>query len=239
MLYQGYLLGWKLLDVLFPPQCAGCGEWGSRFCSRCIQKIEPIQGLVCQVCGELISEQTRLSCDRCQAERPVFSAVRSWAVYQGVVRNAILRLKYNRDLGLGETLAKLMGGLLADQSWKIDLVTVVPLDDVRLRTRGYNQSELIGKPLAFKTGLDYSSAAITRKRSTRSQVGLAYQERLKNVRDAFEAKSGIVSGKSILVIDDVVTTGATINSCAAALIKAKARNVFGLTLARAARLGSE
>ena len=129
--------------------------------------------------------------------------------------------------------------VIIKQSWQIDLVTGVPLDYRRYKERGYNQSAYLSKPLAHLRGLPYSAKAIIRNRQTRSQVGLTSTERFMNVDGAFLANKKIVSGKTILVVDDVITTGATLNSCASALLSANAHKVYGVTLARAERLLEE
>jgi ComF family protein len=139
-------------------------------------------------------------------------------------------------LGLGEKLAQPLIKLLLANNWEIDLITAVPLDAARQRDRGYNQSLCLARPLAWKTGLPIVSSTIKRIKKTKSQVGLSLEDRKINVAGAFSAEPKLVYGKSILIIDDVVTTGSTINSCAEALMKAEALRVYGLTLARSMRL---
>ena len=169
----------------------------------------------------------------------MLSAVRSAGFYQGVLKNAIQKLKYDGDLALGESLAKLLLKINFQQSWNIDLITCVPLDKKRYRERGYNQSAYLAGSLAHMAGLPYSGKAINRVKHTRPQVGLSMIRRMENVSDAFAANINVVTGKTILLVDDVITTGATLNSCAIALLKAEAAKVFGLTLARAERLLEE
>ncbi len=135
---------------------------------------------------------------------------------------------------MGESLALHLVELTETLNWPVQLVAPVPLSKQRLRERGYNQSGLLARPLALATGLAYRPWALWRVRDTRSQVGLNERERLQNVMGAFEADSKEVNGKNVLVIDDVATTGATQNGCAEALLKAGARAVYGLTLAKAA-----
>jgi ComF family protein len=137
---------------------------------------------------------------------------------------------------LSEILAQPLIQLLAEQKWKIDLIIAIPLDGNRQRERGFNQSLYIARPIAWSNEIIIKPSAIRRVKITRSQVGLSLEERKKNVADVFCAEQKIVYGKSILVVDDVVTTGSTINSCAAALSKAGALRIYGLTLARSMRL---
>jgi len=161
-----------------------------------------------------------------------YSELRSWALFDGPLQKAIHKLKYKRDLGLGKKFARPLLELLRENKWKIDLVTAVPLDNNRLRERGFNQSLYLARPLALEAKLPIIPSAIERIRITNSQVGLSLEERRLNVSDAFFADRKLVGGKSILIIDDVVTTGSTINSCAEAFMKSGSAKVYGLTLAR-------
>lgn len=123
--------------------------------------------------------------------------------------------------------------MLLDLKWEVDLVTAVPSGIARRAERGYNQASLLALPLALGSGLPYRSRALSKIAETRSQVGLNPYERRANVAGAFQATSDEVRGKRVLVIDDVTTSGATMEACAAALTKAAASQVYGLTLARA------
>ncbi len=239
MLFSVFSIYWKVLDCLFPPRCAGCQEWGVRFCPRCLNNLKFIPDPLCTRCGDVLTSNRRSFCKRCSEISPQFNQVRSCVFYQGDIRNAIRKLKYLGDLGLGECLADLLLELANQQTWNIDLVTCVPLDNQRKKDRGYNQAEYLGRPLAHKMGKPFFSNAISRIKYTQPQVGLSIADRIQNVDHAFSSEEFIVSGKSILIIDDVITTGATLNSCAAALLKGNAKNVYGITLARAERLLEE
>lgn len=238
-LFKLYSTYWKILDWFFPPRCAGCNAWGHRFCPDCYQKVNQISESICCRCGDKLNYDFKTVCNRCNQFPPKISAIRSWAYYDGVLQKAIRNLKYKGDLGLGETLAGLLLEVINKQSWEIDLITCVPLDHNRHRERGYNQSAYLSRPLAHLTDLPYNGQAITRSKQTKSQVGLTVSERFMNVEGAFLADKKIVLGKSILIVDDVITTGATLNSCASAMFSAKASKVYGITLARAERLLEE
>jgi ComF family protein len=162
--------------------------------------------------------------------------VRSWACYGGSLQEAIQKLKYKKDIGLANIFAQPLVGLLKALDWQIDLITAVPLDKQRLSTRGYNQAELLSKPISRVSGIPYVSDAIIKCFPTKSQVGLSESERMLNVLNAFKSNSDIVMGKTVLVVDDVVTTGATIDACSAALKDAGASKVYGISLARSLRL---
>jgi ComF family protein len=117
--------------------------------------------------------------------------------------------------------------------WPVDLITSVPLGLVRFRERGYNQATLLARPIALFLNIPFSSKALLRTRETRTQVGLSVNERMENMTGAFLAKNELVQGKNILVVDDVATSGATLNSCAKALLDGGALKVYGFSLARA------
>lgn len=232
MRYRWYKAGWEFIDLLIPPQCGGCEKWGERWCQSCQDEIRIINRPVCPICGEPQSESIEKPCARRMFKKPSFISLRSYAIFSGPLQNAIHRLKYKRDLGLGESLSRHLIALFEKLSWETDLITVVPLDEQRMTERGYNQSTLLARPLAWASGTPFSPQAISRIRKTESQVGLTREERRINVAGAFLADSKMVSGRSILIVDDVATTGATMESSSKALLNAGASEVYGLTLAR-------
>jgi ComF family protein len=159
--------------------------------------------------------------------------MRSWAAFDSPVRQALHKLKYRRDMGLGDALAVPIARFVDSFAWPFSVVIPVPLGQKRMAERGYNQVALISHPLSLALGRDYRPAALKRARETRSQVGLNAHERRKNVEHAFIADPRHIRGKTILVVDDVATTGSTLSSCAAALLQAGATDVYALTVARA------
>jgi ComF family protein len=165
---------------------------------------------------------------------PSFIALRSWASYTGPLRQAIQRLKYHRDIAMGEILARPLVVFLESLKWPIDLVVPVPASLARLKERGYNQVSLLARPIGLGVKRPYRSKALSKMRETRSQVGLTAAERRLNVKDVFLADARIVKGRTILVVDDVTTTGSTMEECSKALVRAGAQQVYGLTLARSA-----
>jgi ComF family protein len=134
-------------------------------------------------------------------------------------------------MALGEILSRPMISLFNDLKWKIDIITPVPLGIARLSQRGYNQAALLAKPLALGTNINYQPKALKKIRETVSQVGLSYRERRSNVIDAFNANKDTVQYKNILVVDDVTSSGATMEACSRALKNAGANEVYGITLA--------
>jgi ComF family protein len=149
------------------------------------------------------------------------------------VRKALHRLKYRRDVALGDTLAAQMAQVLPEFGWPIDMITPIPLSQSRRRERGYNQAGLIARPLALALGLAYAPKALVRWRDTRSQVGLTKEQRRENVRGVFRAEGARVRGRTILLVDDVATTGSTLSSAAEVLLAEGASRIYAFTVARA------
>lgn len=190
-----------------------------------------LAGELCEKCGLPVSHEGL--CNRCRADSPPFRALRAWAAFDFPVRQALHKLKYRRDMGLGDALAVPIACFTESLSWPIDVVVPVPLGRKRMQERGYNQVDLIARPLSLALGLDYRPAALKRKRETVSQVGLSAVERRNNMQNAFLADALVVRGKTVLVMDDVSTTGSTLSSCSEALLQSGAKDVFALTVARA------
>lgn len=229
--YRLYHLAWVGLDWLYPPECGGCGSLGARWCRACQQQTEQVPDQVCLRCGRPAPAGSE--CESCRTNPPHYTALRSWARYQGPVRRAIHRLKYEGDVSLGERLAEPLIELLAATGWQVDLVTPVPSGSSRLARRGYNQAALLALPLALGSALEYRPQALVKTRDVRSQVGLNAAQRRLNVQEVFQAQPAQVQGRSVLVVDDITTSGATLDACAAALLTAGASRVYGLTLAQA------
>lgn len=228
--YKIYRSAWGALDLLFPPSCGGCGKAGSRWCADCQSRVKILAGTICDVCG--LPQKTAGICDTCRAERPHFRALRAWAAFDDPVRSALHKLKYRRDMSVGESLAAQMVPFVRGLGWKVDMIVPIPLGRQRLKERGYNQVGMIAKPLAMALDVQYAPQGLARRKETRSQVGLTKLERKENVHGAFESWAG-VNGKHVLVLDDVSTTGSTLSSGAEALLSSGAVEVFALTVARA------
>lgn len=233
--YRYHQLLWQAIDWIYPPRCAGCSSPGVRFCDACLASVKVIdQEKVCPLCG--VPQPTPEICPECQSYSPAFTSVRSWGLYEGALREAVHRLKYQSDLGISEDLAKPLSALVSHLHWQVDLIAPVPLSRKRKRSRGYNQAFLLARWVAMADGIPFHPEAIVRSKDTISQVGLSGEERRRNVTGAFQASHERVNGKSVLVIDDVSTTGATMQACALALKAAGAGHVYGLTLARAGHI---
>jgi ComF family protein len=162
--------------------------------------------------------------------------VRSYALYKGAIVRAIMLLKFERVEPLGRWFAQRLIEVAGREGIGADIVVPVPLHRQRRRERGYNQAELVAKPLARKLGLPYRAVLLTRTKPRPDKHILSFEERWESVRGAFATRPGSkVDNLRVLLVDDVMTTGATLDACAKALRGAGAKSVIGLTVARAAR----
>ena len=172
-------------------------------------------------------------CEKCKSDPPAYRMMRSWAVFDSPIQNALHTIKYRRNIGLADSIAVQMAGFVRSLQWNIDLLVPAPLGRERLRDRGYNQVGLVARPLAYEAGWGYGPEVLTKVRETRSQVGLSIRQRRENVSKAYHADPRKVNRKTVLLMDDVSTTGSTISSCTEALLSAGAQQVYALTIARA------
>jgi ComF family protein len=227
-------LAWAAVDLVFTPTCAGCGRLGERFCGRCQTEVALLRAPVCRACGYPVSRAG--ACAHCRGPGPgiaPLAGLRSAAFFEGPLRLAIHQFKYRRDVGLADGLARYLVAPWAALGRPGAAVLPVPLAAQRQRERGYNQSGLLARAFADLTRLPYLAGAVERVRPTASQVGLSAAERRANVAGAFCARAERVAGRSLVLVDDVCTTGATLTACAEALCAAGAAAVWALTLGRA------
>ncbi len=204
---------------------------GYRWCPECQRQVQPVPEPACEGCGLPISHAGR--CFSCSRSSTSLQSMRSWLIYEGPIRQAIHSLKFRRNVALGDALAIHLAKFVDSLNWPVETIVAVPAGKKRLAERGYNQVNLIAKPLASILKKQYSSKILARARETRTQVGLSPVERKENVAGAFQANLSLAAGRSILVVDDVATTGATLAACAEALKSAGASRVYALTVARA------
>ena len=218
------------LELLFPMRCAGCGRTRESWCQDCNRSLRLITGHLCTQCG--IPQKTHGVCRTC-SKSPIPLKARSYASYEGPLNRALLQLKYRPNKIIASVMADWLRELYHQENWNVDLVAPVPLSRNRARQRGYNQAGLIASALAKLLDLPFCDRVLQRIRETKSQVGLNVSDRKRNVRGAFQADQTIVRGKTILLVDDLFTTGATLAACAASLLENGATVVCGLTVCRA------
>ncbi len=261
----GQLGGWlaeagdAVVSVLFPAGCRLCEKLLTRasrvpICEECLASFAPMPARVCEVCGSapetMLLETTEqgkpasdsgsdpLVCVACQVRTYAFDRARSHAVYDTALVHAIVMLKFERIEPLGAWFAERLAEVVCKEAETLaaDVVVPVPLHRQRERERGYNQADLIAKPLAKRLGLPYRGVLLMRTRPRPDKQVLSLTERWESVRGAFATRPGSqVDNLRVLLVDDVMTTGATLDACARALREAGAKSVIGLTVARAAR----
>ena len=224
----------SIADLFFPKKCLECGRAGSYICASCISKLKTLSQ-ICIVCGRpAIDGMTHISCKRILSLNGLIFV---WP-YGGVVRKAILALKYKYAKEIAEELARYC--VLFLQKRKVILppksvLVPIPLYWYRENWRGFNQTEEIGKLIAKKMGWGFESEILIRKRLKRPQAQLKRKERGKNIRGVFSLNShysSFIIHDSIILFDDVLTTGSTLKEGAKVLKRNGAKNVWGLTIAR-------
>ncbi len=232
------------VDFILPPRCPVCRDRvinDGDFCARCWSGFSFIIDPLCKVCGLPFDYEIEegLVCGSCVQRPPVFDRARSVFLYETKGRSLILALKNNRSFVGFTALAKLMNNVMVQDN-AVDLIIPVPLHPFRLIRRRFNQSQLLANAYALSCGGDVlvNTRALKRSKNTVSQGTLNRRKRHQNVKNAFVVQQRYqsdVRDKNILLIDDVYTTGATLNACAATLKKAGAREVIAITLARVAK----
>jgi ComF family protein len=228
----------RFLNLIYPRHCASCNtpleasdETG--VCAKCLARIRPNPAPYCRKCGR--SSGGAGICKECASLKLHFNRAFSACLYEGVVKEMTHRLKYNGVLSLAGPLSGLMADF-ADNNpavlEKIDMITYVPLGAKRLRKRTFNQSQLLAAGLAKASGLGLCHA-LSKTRSTKNQNELSRDRRIANLDGAFRVRRGAdIRGMRILLVDDVMTTGATLSECAKTLKGSGAKEVRCLTLAR-------
>ena len=229
------------LDVLYPRMCAACSgglkEADRGLCWDCLAGLQIIQEPLCRCCGEPVEGRVDggFLCHACTDRRPAFAWARSAARYDGPLRAAILEFKYRAGTWLLADLLRLLMAC-ADAHAGVEPyeeVTWVPLHPTRYRSRGFNQAGLLAKGFCRLLGRDPPRPVLRRVRLTETQTHLTAAQRLTNVHGAFQVpRPGRVAGRRWLLIDDVMTTGATVGACAASLQQSGAESIAVLTVAR-------
>ena len=238
-----------LTNVLYPPACLLCHArlpaadaavasllWQSVMCQGCRDAMTPSGRPVCTRCGVGLrgAFDATVECRTCRQTPPPFTMARAPWRYTGAAQEAVRQFKYHRRWRLGARFAQDMA-TVARASLPLEEISVVlpvPLHWLKQRVKGFNPAEQLARPLAHSLEKAYAPRALRRTRWTRTQTRLGIRDRFRNVRAAFTADPHAVGNRSVLLVDDVLTSGATITDCTRALMDADARAVFVLTAAR-------
>jgi ComF family protein len=223
----------NILELIFPHFCPGCGKRGVIICDDCLRGVKRINN-PCQLCG---APQQGPICYFCKDLNLHFDGARAGGLYEGVLREMLLAFKFKGTVEMEKVLTDLMVKAIPPY-WKIDCVIPVPPHKKSLKERGYSTALILGAGVANSLSLPFYPSLLEWRREVKRQVGLGRQERFLNVRGAIglTAKEE-VKGKRVLLVDDVMTTGATASACSLVLKRAKADRVWVLTAARDITLG--
>ena len=221
-----------LLDLVAPPLCVGCRTVGVWLCTTCAGNIPLHVGAQCPRCGRPWTGNG--PCAVCQEHPLQVNPVRSAFLFEEPIRGAIHALKYRGGIQVIEALTTHLRGAWCTLDMTSDLLIPVPLHKRREARRGYNQALVLAQALGAQLNLRTASRALQRVRDTASQTRLNREARHRNVADAFAVFPGLdLTGLVVTLVDDVATTGATLNACAVVLLEAGAKAVNAFTLARA------
>ena len=236
-----------LLNCLYPPRCRFCKRCLPRqdetFCAGCHAKIRLVSHPLCKTCGRPFLDigGEDHECSTCIARAPYFLQARAWACYPREdpeghpLLEVLQQFKYGRKVALGKPLGRLMAksGYAHFHNLDLDSIIPVPLHPRRLRWRGFNQSVILAREVGRMWGVPIDPFVLLRTKETLPQTQLPEEERRRNVRQAFTVDpTKSLKGKSLLVLDDVYTSGATVNECSRTLVRAGAKKVYVFTLAR-------
>ena len=231
----------SLLDIVFPRHCVGCGvsvgDAAGHICWDCLSQLAVIHPPFCRICGDPVDGMVEHAfvCGWCEKNSPAFDLARSAARYRGVLKDLVHKLKYGAATYVEKDLAMLLCACAQTHfpCDAIDAVTFVPLHPTRERDRTYNQSHLLARGLARRLRKPLADRCLIRTRATATQTELTAHERTMNMKGAFAARNPAwLEGRTLLLVDDVMTTGATVNECAKALKDGGAARVFVVTVAR-------
>ena len=224
------LVGRTILDALYPLECVGCGGSGKVICDQCAEALPFLGPPHCRVCAApSVSEL----CQACARSARRFDGVRAPYRYEGAVRQAILALKYGGIRAAAPQLSDMLANYLEANPMPGDLMAPVPMHPSRRRERGYNQAELLARPVAEHCDIPYQDHLLVRTRRVDPQAGMASAAtRTTNVAASVAVpRPSDVDGAQVILVDDVATTGSTLDACAAALKESGAVTVWCLTLA--------
>jgi ComF family protein len=228
----------SVLDFALPPRCGGCGaivEEVDSFCADCWRQLEFLGAGGCARCGLPLKATEADTCAVCLARPPRLDRIRAAVAYDEISRSIALRLKYGRKVALARTMSRYMQPLLSELPPEAVLVPV-PLHRARLWNRGFNQSAIVARELSRRVGASVAVDALKRIKATPPLKGLSMVQRRRTVAGAFRVNpESDLGGRTVVLVDDVLTTGSTANACARVLKRAGAKRVELISWARVVR----
>jgi ComF family protein len=220
-----------VLDLLFPQKCIGCGKEGGLICESCQRSLPRIVPPVCPKCGK--SQSSAIVCSACIVRKTPIDGIRSPFKFDGLMREAVHQLKYKNLRTLSHSLGSLLASYYVNYPLPGEVIVPVPLHPKRLKERGYNQSALLARELGKIINLPVDDRCLIRERFVIPQAKTkSAEERRRNVVGAFSCLDSKLRNKQVLLVDDVSTSGATLEACTIALKSAGAMSVWALVLTR-------
>jgi competence protein ComFC len=222
-----------LLNIFYPLYCGGCNAaTGNILCDDCINTFQPVENeKTCPICGRLIGKS--ILCGACIEEKRTFSKGHFGYYFEGRLRDVIHAFKFDGRIDAGKYLVSLLKKKIDTIAKEIDCIIPLPVTEKRLKERGFNQSFIIGEEIAKITGKEIYPSVLVKAKQTEDQYALSKKERKKNISGAFAVKNNSrISGKKVLLVDDLFTTGYTAQEASRSLLKSSAKEVIFFALAR-------
>jgi len=234
---SGYSLTSKILNLIYPSKCPLCknssdGYYHPPICINCWDGIKRYSGPSCKICATPLVSEYSTFCSECIKDKPPFSRVLNYGIYSDALAEAIHLMKFSGLRRLANPLGKLLLNL---EIPKCDGIVPVPLSKKGLKAREFNQTLLMARVIAKGLKISLYIDMLFKRKDTPPQIGLNAKERIKNLKGAFETNGGI-NNLRLLLLDDVMTTGATVRECSKTLVRAGAKEVIVMTLARSSMM---
>lgn len=227
-------LSGAVLDLIYPPHCPICHDlapWGMDMCPECRKKLPYVTTKRCRKCGKPV-ESFETFCDDCRKVPHAYDEGMGLFLYDETMKETLVYLKYKGRKEYGRVLGRLLAEAVPDKIrlWKPDVIVPVPVHRDRLRTRGFNQAEVIARPIADRYGIPLENGLVVRTAKTVANKRLTRAERLVNMQKAFSVANGAHVPANVLIVDDIYTTGATIDAMSTCLRERGAKHVYFLTV---------
>lgn len=221
----------KIINIIYPNKCPLCGkvlEFDELVCKKCESELKYIREPICKKCGKQLLEEEKEYCEDCKKRIHYFDSGIGVFAYTGSIKNAIYEFKY-KDM---KVYGKFFGMKMAEYAkgyinhWKADVIVPVPVSKKKYLKRGYNQAEILAKELSKNCNIPMDATVLYRIKDTRPQKEMTRESRKKNLENAFIISGNVVKYKKVILVDDIYTTGSTIDECAKALKAAGVEKVF-------------
>lgn len=225
-----------MLEILYPRRCPLCretvGQKGEKICPACKKSLRPIREPACKKCGKPLNRQEQEYCADCGREEHLYTRGLAVLPYEGAVRRSMGQIKFHNKREYLDFYGPYMAEILGQRilSWKVQAIAPVPMHPAKKRRRGFNQAELLAEKLGECLGIPVMPGLVERVRATRPQKELTRRERQNNLKGAFKIRGYDVKLKKIILVDDIYTTGSTVDAIAGELLRQGAEEVYFASL---------